>query len=98
MTRQTGISSERLEAVVHGVVQGVFFRHHTRLRAEELRLTGTVENQPDGTVFVVAEGPRARLEELASWLRVGPEAAVVDRVDVSWSTAPRTHRSFRIVR
>lgn len=88
----------RFEATVHGIVQGVFFRYNTRLRAEGLGVVGTVENRPDGTVRIVAEGPRERLDEFLAWLRVGPEAAVVDRVDVTWSEASGGYGAFRILR
>lgn len=89
---------ERLEVSVHGIVQGVFFRHCTRLEAERLGVVGTVENRPDGTVRVVAEGSRRQLEELAGWLRVGPDAAVVDRVDLSWAEATGSFLAFLILR
>jgi acylphosphatase len=98
MTKPNGAPGERLEAVVHGVVQGVFFRHTTRLKAEELGLVGTVANRPDGTVHVVAEGSRERLEELAAWLQVGPDAAVVEQVDALWSAGSGEHRAFRVLR
>jgi acylphosphatase len=74
----------RLHATIHGRVQGVSFRYYTAHRARELDLTGYVRNKPDGTVEVVAEGRRARLEELLSFLRVGPRAAFVTDVDLSW--------------
>ncbi len=89
---------ERLEAIVHGFVQGVFFRHHTRIEATQLGLTGTVRNLPDGTVRVVAEGPRDRLDRLLVWLRGGPELAEVERVDAEWRDATATYPDFRIVR
>ncbi len=74
----------RLEATLHGRVQGVSFRYYTRKQANELGLTGYVQNMPDGTVGVVAEGPRPDLDELLSFLRVGPRAAHVTDVDVQW--------------
>jgi acylphosphatase len=89
---------ERLEAIVHGFVQGVFFRHNTRIEATRLGLTGTVRNLPDGTVRVIAEGPRGRLDRLLAWLRRGPEPADVDRVDAEWRDATSTYSDFRIVR
>jgi acylphosphatase len=89
---------ERLEAIVHGFVQGVFFRHNTRIEATRLGLTGTVQNLPDGTVRVIAEGPRGRLDRLLAWLRRGPEPADVDRVDAEWRDAMSTYSDFRIVR
>ncbi len=97
MTTRKG-APVRVEAIVRGIVQGVFFRYNTRLRAERLGLSGTVENLPDGTVRVVAEGSRDRLEELVAWLHVGPEAAAVERVDATWSEAAGTFRGFRVSR
>jgi acylphosphatase len=88
----------RLEVQVYGLVQGVFFRHHTKLQAEALHLSGTVENRPDGTVYVVAEGARADLEALLAWLAHGPELARVERVDVQWDNSPQGHVEFSVVR
>ena len=90
--------SQRLEAIVHGLVQGVFFRHTARIEATRLGLTGTVRNLPDGTVGVIAEGTRERLDRLVTWLDRGPELAVVDRVEVKWADAAGTYADFRIVR
>jgi len=91
-------NEERLDAIVHGLVQGVFFRHNTRIQATELGLIGTVRNLPDGTVRVIAEGPRDRLNRLLDWLRQGPELAVVEKVDAEWRDATATYSDFRIVR
>lgn len=86
----------RLHATIHGRVQGVSFRYHTVRRARDLNLIGYVRNQADGTVEVKAEGPRHRLEELLSWLRVGPRAAVVTDVDVSWPRPANGFDSFEV--
>jgi acylphosphatase len=91
-------SAERVIVTAHGTVQGVFFRHSTRLQADRLGVVGTVENRPDGTVRVVAEGSRRQLEELVEWLREGPDAAWVERVDVSWTEGTGSHSGFRILR
>jgi acylphosphatase len=82
----------RLLATVHGRVQGVNFRYYTLRRANDLRLTGYVRNQWDGTVEVAAEGPRQALEQLLAFLRTGPRGAFVTQVDVKWS-APAGHFS-----
>ncbi len=74
----------RLHATVHGRVQGVSFRYYTWHRAQELGLAGYVRNLWDGSVEVVAEGPRARLEELLAFLHVGPRSAHVTHVDTRW--------------
>lgn len=74
----------RLQAVVHGRVQGVSYRYHTQRRATELGLTGYVRNEWDGTVQVVAEGSRQAVQELLAFLHVGPRAAFVTQVDTQW--------------
>ncbi len=73
-----------LHAVVHGRVQGVFFRASTREEASRIGVGGTVRNLPDGTVEVEAVGPRDRLQRLLDWLHRGPEGAQVERVDAEW--------------
>ncbi len=79
----------RLHARVHGIVQGVGFRHFVWKQAQGLGLTGWVRNCYDGTVEVVAEGPEPALQALLERLRQGPPAARVERVDVRWE--PPTH-------
>ena len=88
----------RLEAHVHGLVQGVFFRHYTHLRAQDLGLSGTVANQPNGTVLVVAEGTQEDVHTLLEWLKQGPELARVTRVDVQWRNPLGNHSGFAILR
>ena len=88
--------AQRLSAVVHGRVQGVSFRYYTRQRAQGLGLTGYVRNQWDGTVKVVAEGPRPRLEALHQWLQQGPSLAYVTQVDAEWAPATGEFLSFGV--
>lgn len=75
---------ERFHAVVSGRVQGVCFRYYTRQTAQRLELGGWVRNRDDGTVQVLAEGERERLEQLLEFLQVGPEGARVERVETDW--------------
>lgn len=82
---------------MRGLVQGVAFRHHTKVRARELGITGWVRNLPDGTVEVWAEGDTAALEELDRWLRIGPPAARVAGVEVT-AEIPANHARFVVLR
>ncbi len=69
--------------VVHGRVQGVFFRASARDRAEQLGVAGWVRNHPDGTVEAHLEGAPGAVEELEDWMRSGgPPRAEVTGVDV----------------
>jgi acylphosphatase len=90
-------SAACLHAIVHGRVQGVNFRYHTLLTAQALELTGWVKNRPDGAVEVVAEGPRAALEQLLDFLHHGPSHARVDRVDADWPTPTGQFVRFQVV-
>lgn len=77
----------RLEASVRGRVQGVGFRWFVVRHASRLGLGGSVANQPDGSVSVIAEGPEDALNELLGLLREGPAGATVERVDEQWLPA-----------
>lgn len=63
--------------LVSGHVQGVGFRHHTKLVARQLDLAGWVRNLPDGRVACQAQGPLERVLELEAFLRRGPALATV---------------------
>ena len=70
----------RVRLVIHGIVQGVWFRESTRREAVSLRLTGWVRNRFDGSVEAVFEGRRKDVEDLMRWCEQGPPAADVVRV------------------
>jgi acylphosphatase len=88
----------RLHAIVIGIVQGVSFRWATVDRAEALNLTGWVRNRADGSVEVIAEGPKAALEQLLGFLHHGPPGAVVREVQVDWPPATGEFQHFEIRR
>ncbi|HEX2486590.1 MAG TPA: acylphosphatase [Myxococcota bacterium] len=73
----------RRRVVVHGRVQGVFFRGATQAEARAAGVAGFVRNLPDGSVEAVFEGPAERVDELVAFCRRGPPAARVERVEVS---------------
>ena len=86
----------RLEATVHGLVQGVYFRQYTWQEARRLGLVGWVANQPDGTVRVVAEGSEAALRQLLEFLHRGSPSARVERVESAWPAAMGTFVVFQV--
>ena len=93
------MSSPRVarQIVVHGKVQGVFFRSTARDMAVLLGLKGTVANQTDGTVRIRVEGTAEAVDAFTEWCRTGPPRAEVERVD-SEETSPTGFLEFRIVR
>jgi acylphosphatase len=73
----------RRRVVVHGHVQGVFFRDTTRREAARRGVAGWVANRADGAVEAVFEGPAADVDALVGFAHEGPRGADVSRVDVA---------------
>jgi acylphosphatase len=69
-------------AVVHGRVQGVFYRASAEQEARRLGVGGWVRNREDGTVELVVEGEDSAVEQMLAWAGHGPSRAEVTRVDV----------------
>ena len=81
--------------VVHGTVQGVFFRENTRRRAEPLGVAGWVRNRDDGAVEAHLEGERDAVDALVQFVRRGPPRARVDHVQVD-EVAPEGLGEFEV--
>ena len=71
----------RRRVVIHGRVQGVFFRSSTVERARQVGVSGWVRNRRDGTVEAVFEGSEAQVAEMARYCHEGPSWARVERVE-----------------
>lgn len=74
--------SIRRRVVVHGHVQGVFFRDTTRRRAAQHAVSGWVRNRPDGTVEAAFEGEPEGVEAMVRFAGEGPRGAFVERTEV----------------
>jgi acylphosphatase len=86
----------QLNATVSGRVQGVGFRYYASSQARRLGLRGWVRNQPDGSVQIACEGPRAAVTQFHRWLESGPPSARVDRVEAYESPYRGQFKSFSI--
>ena len=73
--------------VVHGRVQGVFFRDSCRRAARSAGVSGWVRNEPDGSVAAVFEGPATAVDQMVRWCHEGPPRARVERVQVTEADA-----------
>lgn len=86
----------RAHIIVHGIVQGVFFRYRTQQEATGLGVTGWVRNLPDGSVEIVCEGDKNAVEKLVLWSHTGPSGAFVERTDVSFEEYTGGFPTFEI--
>ena len=68
---------------IYGKVQGVFFRAQAAAFARSHGLNGFIQNEPDGSVYVEAEGKQKDLELLRTWCNTGPTRADVQRCVVA---------------
>jgi acylphosphatase len=76
------MAAARKRVVVHGNVQGVFFRDSTEQEARSRGVAGWVRNRSDGTVEAVFEGESGAVQALVDFCRSGPSHADVERVEV----------------
>jgi acylphosphatase len=85
----------RRRVVVHGDVQGVFFRDTCRRQASSRGVAGWVTNRPDGAVEAVFEGDPDAVSSMVDWCSQGPRGADVNSVDEA-TEEPEGLSSFEI--
>lgn len=74
--------------IIHGKVQGVYYRASAQAEGQRLNLHGWARNRRDGTVEALVSGPEQAVEEFIAWARNGPPAARVDRIDIGEAKPP----------
>jgi acylphosphatase len=83
--------------LVKGIVQGVFFRYHTKEAAQKLNITGTVQNLYNGDVEVYCQGQPADIQAFENFLREGPPAATVNELIKEESDSSQQYRTFDVL-
>ncbi len=89
---------ERVELVITGKVQGVFFRQSALGEAQRLGLLGYVRNLSDGSVEAVVEGAVEAVNAFEAWCRRGPIFARVEEVQARRGPPRGEFRTFRVER
>jgi acylphosphatase len=90
------MDSLRAKVIIHGFVQGVWFRQSTKDEAIRLGVNGWVMNLPAGTVQALFEGEKKKVEEIIGWSHRGPSGAQVSKVDISWEPYKGEFKHFDI--
>lgn len=90
------MSMVRAHVIIRGMVQGVYFRAHTRDEAKAHRVTGWVKNRRDGGVEAVLEGHVQDVKKVLAWCHKGPPWADVTDVLVDWQDYTGEFRDFFI--
>tara|TARA_B100000029_G_scaffold191026_3_gene188871 strand:- start:967 stop:1239 length:273 start_codon:yes stop_codon:yes gene_type:complete len=86
----------RINVMVSGKVQKVWFRKQTQMKAKELGLTGWVKNLFNNAVELTAEGDMDTLAQLIDWLQDGPPLAEVKKISIQWAPGENEFNSFEI--
>ena len=86
-----------IKCIVSGIVQIVMYRSFAERKALALGLKGTVRNLSDGTVEVVAQGSKEKLEKFIENLHEGSIFPRVDNVEVTWREPGIIFDEFRII-
>jgi len=86
-----------LQAIVKGRVQGVGFRWTVVECAEKFDLKGTVQNLSNGTVEIIAQGKRTRLDEFLVYLKANSGFARIDSVSARYFSAKDSFISFKVL-
>lgn len=88
---------QTISITIEGLVQGVFFRQSTKVKAIESGITGEIKNKPDGTVHIIATGTETQLDLLIKWCNKGPEMAIVTNVKIE-KIPLQSFKGFSIVK
>ncbi len=88
---------KQLQATIIGRVQMVMYRDFAQRKARKLGLVGTVQNQKDGSVNVIAEGDERVLNEYIKYLNHGSILSNVRNVRISWSESTGSFSDFQII-
>lgn len=75
-------SQKTLHMIMHGKVQGVWFRDSMRREAVRLGIGGWVRNRVDGAVEAVVQGEEQAVDAIVQWAHRGPRLAQVTRVEI----------------
>lgn len=81
---------------VLGEVQGVGFRYAVWREAKACAISGWVSNEPDGSVYILAESKREVLEDFVQWCKMGPTWARIEKVTVEWRRGTGEFKEFSI--
>ena len=75
------MSTQTLRLVIHGRVQGVWFRESMKQKAEQLGVQGWVMNRADGCVEAVIQGNETAVAAMLDWAHTGPPLAQVTQLE-----------------
>lgn len=87
---------EHVKIKISGKVQGVFFRASAKEQADALGVVGFAQNQPDGSLYIEAEGEEEALDKFVNWCKKSPPLARVEFVEIE-EGRPKGYSEFKVL-
>ncbi len=85
----------RLTATISGRVQRVGYRAKVVSVAQELGLTGFIQNRPNGQVLLIAEGSQDNLEQFEAAIKIKNAPLDVVSIESEFTNGSNAYTSFR---
>ncbi|NTU69663.1 acylphosphatase [bacterium] len=89
--------NKELNLNISGRVQGVYFRVYAEKEANKLGLNGYVKNEGDGSVSIVAQGNKDKLDLFFEWAKHGPNMAYVKKIKMTLKDTKKDYKNFTII-
>ena len=86
---------DRMECIVFGRVQGVFFRTNTINASRNFKVKGFVKNLPSGEVQITAEGEKKELENFLNTVK-NFTFTKIDKIETAWKKPENKFKEFKI--
>jgi acylphosphatase len=87
---------KKVDLVVTGRVQGVFYRYFAKKEANKLNIKGWCRNEKDGSVHIVAGGQEENIDKFIEWAKQGSPLAKVENVEVNENIIENIEGDFEI--
>jgi len=84
--------------IIHGTVQGVFYRQFVKENADTLGLRGYVRNLSDSNVEVFVEGDGNKIDALEVFMNKGPAHCNIRHIDREEKKWNGDFKEFKIIR
>lgn len=82
---------------IFGRVQGVRFRQFVKDIADDLDVRGYVTNKADGSVLVIAQGEKKKIEEFINGVQKGSILSKIEGVSYYWRKKTQDFSNFEIL-
>ena len=86
---------ERMECIISGRVQGVFFRANTVNASKNFEIKGFVKNLPSGEVQITVEGEKKELENFLNAVK-NFTFTKIDKIETKWKKPLNKFNEFKI--